>query len=292
MWSYFMVSLLALGLSTRAYAIPTKITYQGTLKEKSLPVNATKNMRFRITNQQGTQVYWSSNDIAIKVTNGLFSQELDPTGVNWQAITPYIEVAIEGQTLTPREPLNASIYAVMSSDIVDGVVTSAKLASSVQDKLIPSGMIAMFGGPCPNGWTRFASLDDRFPMGASSAGGLGGSNTHYHLISPHAHGVSNNGMAIAIGIRNVDYDNFLVIQPGGGVGSYSATTAGSWYGYGNAMGHPAPTGTNSGNVPVSGPKITGTTDLTVQGAAGQTNPPTSMESSIPPYVKVVYCQKN
>ena len=191
MWSLFMVSLVAFGLSTRAFAIPTKITYQGTLKEKSLPVNATKNMRFRITNQQGTQVYWSSNDIAVKVTNGLFSQELDPTGVNWQAITPYIEVAIEGQTLTPREPLNGGIYAALSGDIVDGIVSPVKVTPGYG--LVPSGAIVLFEGACPSGWSRFSNLDDKFPLGMNISGQTGGSSNHLHSISTdgqHAHTVS------------------------------------------------------------------------------------------------------
>ncbi|PIS17408.1 MAG: hypothetical protein COT59_00860 [Candidatus Nealsonbacteria bacterium CG09_land_8_20_14_0_10_42_14] len=51
---------------------------------------------------------------------------------------------------------------------------------------IPSGMIAMFDTSCPSGWTRFAALDDRFPRGASSYGGTGGSATHSHSVNPPA----------------------------------------------------------------------------------------------------------
>ena len=39
---------------------------------------------------------------------------------------------------------------------------------------VPSGMIAMFDTSCPSGWTRFSSLDDRFPQGANTYGGTGG----------------------------------------------------------------------------------------------------------------------
>ncbi len=45
---------------------------------------------------------------------------------------------------------------------------------------IPSGMIAMFDTSCPSGWTRFAALDNRFPIGASSYGETGGSTSHSH----------------------------------------------------------------------------------------------------------------
>ena len=186
-----LLMMMTVGLPFTSWAIPSKITYQGTLKEKSLPVNATKTMRFRITNQSGTQVYWSSIDMSVAVTNGLFSAELDPTGVNWQSITPYIEVSIEGQTLAPREPLNASVYSNMSADIVDGVVTPTKLAPSVQDKLVPVGAIILFAGSCPSGWSHFAALDNKFARGGDAYGGTGGSDTHSHSISQdgaHNHG--------------------------------------------------------------------------------------------------------
>lgn len=45
---------------------------------------------------------------------------------------------------------------------------------------IPSGMIAMFEGECPSGWSRYLPLDGRFPRGAAQAGGEGGSERHTH----------------------------------------------------------------------------------------------------------------
>ena len=51
---------------------------------------------------------------------------------------------------------------------------------------IPSGMIAMFDTSCPTGWTRFAALDGKFAMGASSYGATGGTSTHIHSVNPPA----------------------------------------------------------------------------------------------------------
>ncbi len=48
---------------------------------------------------------------------------------------------------------------------------------------IPSGMIALFDTSCPSGWTRYSALDGRFPRGASSAGGTGGASTHNHNVA-------------------------------------------------------------------------------------------------------------
>ena len=32
---------------------------------------------------------------------------------------------------------------------------------------VPTGMIIMFDSNCPDGWTHFSSLDDRFPLGSN-----------------------------------------------------------------------------------------------------------------------------
>jgi hypothetical protein len=56
---------------------------------------------------------------------------------------------------------------------------------------LTSGMVAMFTGPCPPGWTRFSEMDGRFPRGASTYGATGGSTTHSHgAAGDHSHGMS------------------------------------------------------------------------------------------------------
>ena len=97
---------------------------------------------------------------------------------------------------------------------------------------IPSGMIALFASGCPSGWTRFTALDDRFPRGASSYGGSGGSETHSHSYSgetSYVQGFDNAGPAIS-----------------GDTRSHSHTYSGN----------------------------------------------TASASNLPPYLNVVYCQKN
>src|SRR5882672_887166 len=125
------VCLYLLSLVSIAYAgaVPSQITYQGTLKEGGVPVTVTRNMQFRLTNSDGTAVYWSSGNTSVNVVQGLFSTVLSPTGVDWQNVTPYVEVSIEGQVLLPREPISGTIYASISSTVVDGAVTESKLAN-------------------------------------------------------------------------------------------------------------------------------------------------------------------
>ena len=165
-----VLTVLWMSLAVSAGTIPSSITYQGSLKQQGLPATGTKNMLFRITNVDGTQVYWSSTSTPVTVNNGLFSAHVSPIGVDWENVTPYIEVSVEGQLLLPREPVSSAPYALMC-----GSVTNEK------------GMIVMFAGSCPAGWARFAALDNAFPMGGSSYGATGGSTTHSHSVGSPSH---------------------------------------------------------------------------------------------------------
>ena len=142
-------------------AMPSQITFQGTLKQQGVPVNTTKNMQFSFVDGSGATIPGTSPiSIAnVQVTNGLFAVQLpiDPA-IPWEQYTPYVRVSVEGQTLTPDQPLNANLYAVAA---------------------IPQGMIAMFAGPCPTGWSSFAPLNNNsaFPMGGTTYGATGGSAT-------------------------------------------------------------------------------------------------------------------
>ncbi len=155
-----------LSLGTALWAMPSQITFQGTLKQKSVPVNGTKNMQFNFVDGAGASIP-ATVPISIpnvKVTNGLFAVQLpiDPT-INWQQYTPFIQVSIEGQILAPNQPLNANLYAVAA---------------------IPQNLVAMFPGSCPGGWAPFSPLNNAgaFPRGGTAYGPTGGSATHSHTL--------------------------------------------------------------------------------------------------------------
>jgi hypothetical protein len=274
-----ITTFLALLLATSqiAWAIPSEITYQGTLKEKGTPVDTTgkppKTMNFRITNQDGTAVYWSSGDMQVDVHNGLFSRRLTPTGVDWQAVTPYMEVSVGGQALVPREPISASVYATISASIVDGAITPAKVAAGYG--LVPAGAIMMFAAACPSGWTRFTNLDNKFAMGSDTYGVTGGTTTHVHTISPdgaHKHRLpifSNAGESI-IGVAYPGNDPF-------GIASGSDLTAEGT--------HPPSSTFNLMNPPAN---------VALSDSAGSHDHggQTKSANNLPPYMTLIFCEKN
>jgi microcystin-dependent protein len=123
-----LFAALFLAVGSWAGTVPGQITYQGTVKQQGVPVNGTQTMLFRLTSSDGTSVYWSSGNMDVTVTQGLFAAVLSPSNVDWQNVTPYIELSINDQILLPREPVTATAYSLMSNDIVDGAVTTAKIA--------------------------------------------------------------------------------------------------------------------------------------------------------------------
>jgi hypothetical protein len=248
-------------------AISSQITFQGTLKQDGVPVNANKNMQFSFVDGTGATIPGTAPiPVAnVQVTNGLFAVQLPiDTTVNWQAYQPYIQVSVEGQILNPNQPLTSNMYSIVSQTVIDNAivtvkiadsaittnkltdqsvttgkladasVTAAKLDPSVQGITVPSGLIALFAGPCPTGWSRFSALDNAFPMGGPNYGAAGGSATHIHTLSAPS-----------------DVSNGVVFTSGQGSGS-------TWQDWGRAD-H-------------------------VHGV--------SRESNVPPYVTMVYCVKS
>ncbi len=125
---------LAFSLSLCAFtgaqgAVPADITYQGSLTDGGVSVNATRTMSFRLTNQDGTVEYWNSGAKSVAVANGVFHVKLTPTGVAWHDIAPYIEVTIAGQLLLPRDPVLTTPYSLVANRVADSGVTASQIAS-------------------------------------------------------------------------------------------------------------------------------------------------------------------
>ncbi len=151
-------------VATPLMAMPSQITFQGTLKQKGVPVNQVKNMQFNFVDASGASIPGTLpiSVANVQVTNGLFAVQLpvDPA-IPWEQFTHYIQVSVEGQILAPNQPLNANLYAVAT---------------------FPQGFIGMFNTTCPVGWTRLSALDNAFPMGGVTYGAAGGSATHTHTL--------------------------------------------------------------------------------------------------------------
>ena len=101
-----------------AYAgTPKQIAYQGTLRKAGTIYTGTVSMEFRITNADGSVVYWTSGSTAVYVSAGLFRyplgvpNEAQFAAIPWAAGAPYVRVILDGAAL-PAEQLLSTPYAL------------------------------------------------------------------------------------------------------------------------------------------------------------------------------------
>ena len=144
-----------LSLVTLASAqVPQMINYQGRVAvgDPAVNFNGTGEFKFALVNGDGTASYWSNDDtstegseptaaVSLTVTKGLYSVLL---GANMTAIPSsvfansdvYLRVWFDdgsngSQLLTPDQRIAAVGYAMVASTVVDGAITSEKLASGL-----------------------------------------------------------------------------------------------------------------------------------------------------------------
>jgi hypothetical protein len=135
-----MLMLVDSGLFSFAATPPRILPYQGRLLDSNgVPVaDASANMQFRLFDSlaAGTCLWSNASsscasnaDQSVALTSGLFSENLGDTGAGYAAIpasvfannaTVFLEVEINGETLTPRKQIGASAYA-LNADTLDGL---------------------------------------------------------------------------------------------------------------------------------------------------------------------------
>jgi hypothetical protein len=135
----FLLSVLWSALSVDSVTSPAIITYQGKLLEDGASVTTSKVFSFTIydADSGGTALYSAAGTlptigtIIITPTAGIFSVDLGGTDTN--ELDPsifsntdelYLEVVVEGTTLTPRKRITASPYAINSTYLNGAGATS------------------------------------------------------------------------------------------------------------------------------------------------------------------------
>src|SRR5258708_16588190 len=101
---WIVLTTLFLATHTWAGAVPSQITYQGTLKQSGGAANGNFNMTFRLTDSGGLTQYWTSGVMTVSVSQGLFSAVLSPSGVDLQNIPPYVAGKLHRPALPSRVP--------------------------------------------------------------------------------------------------------------------------------------------------------------------------------------------
>lgn len=182
---------------------------------------------------------------------------------------------------------SASIYLNDDSDLeldaANIAIVLIKLSSgswmelsrtSSSSTALPSGVIGLFDDTCPAGWTRFAALDGLFPRGASSYGGTGGADTHTHTIATvpaHTHAAGTLAGA------------------SDGAHTHNFTMATGWGNSARLLNKATGTSANLNTSTSSNYAHTFSGSVANGGTVGAV---TDSESSLPPYLEMIICQKD
>ena len=124
-----------------AFAQNSIITYQGRLTEGGVPpANATYDMEFKLFTDSGgvTQIGSTITNPMIAVTNGVFTVQLDFGASSFPGADRWLQIGVRHQgdptytTLSPREQLTASPYAIRASAVsFNGIGTGTNTTSAM-----------------------------------------------------------------------------------------------------------------------------------------------------------------
>ena len=187
----FFLALLWLPLAARAGdikpgAVPGSINYQGRLERDNAPITGIIHLFFRIYNaSSGGIKRWESPELIVTAAQGIFSANITPT---WDVFsrneTLYLEVQVESDVLTPREPLNSVAFALVAKKLEDGAsisVTTLTAANEVSlatapfsnvniGSIVPGNMLNISGVIQLTGNTSQICFNDASCMGSAGLG--------------------------------------------------------------------------------------------------------------------------
>ncbi|MBI2870457.1 MAG: hypothetical protein HYY14_01975 [Candidatus Omnitrophica bacterium] len=178
--------------------VPDTLTYQGKLLDSSgNPVTATKSITFAFytASSGGSALYSESKNIS--VTSGIFNRVIgDGSGtvtagtvlsaLDWDQ-TYYLEITVDGTTLSPRQQLTPVGYA-FNADTVDAIEGASLLRSDTSDSFT-SGTLTISSGAILSVSGSFTSAS------AIAVGGIG--QRAYSAISSAATSAGQSEVASA-----------------------------------------------------------------------------------------------
>jgi hypothetical protein len=109
-------ALLALGSGAEAVlaeSLGTAFTYQGQLKEAGTPYTGQADMQFDLYDAEtGGNLIATDSATGVQVTDGLFTVQVDFGTAPFSGDARWLEITVDGTPLSPRQPVNATPYAL------------------------------------------------------------------------------------------------------------------------------------------------------------------------------------
>ena len=207
-------------------SVPGTLNYQGRLERDNAPITGPVHLYFRVYNSPTANntgggacggvsqpCLWESPEITAQATQGIFSADLTPpAAVLSGGERLYLEVQVESDTLSPREPLNSVAYAVVAKSLEDGADVRFSSFTATYAALVSTapGAYMTVGTDTPYPTSRLTVAGDitlsaggriRFPDGSLLIDGFTGTNSGALVSASNV--TIEAGSAILFGIPTV-----------------------------------------------------------------------------------------
>ncbi|MEE9429810.1 MAG: hypothetical protein V3V16_02145 [Melioribacteraceae bacterium] len=112
--------------------VPQLINYQGNISENNVPLNNTASITFTLfdAETEGTNL-WSETQ-SVTITNGIFNVLLGsvttfPSDLFSSSGSRFLEVSVNGTSLTPRSQFTSVAYALIAEEVVPNSITGTMI---------------------------------------------------------------------------------------------------------------------------------------------------------------------
>ncbi|NOS72496.1 MAG: hypothetical protein HOP33_21560 [Verrucomicrobia bacterium] len=197
-----LLSTLNHPLST-CYAQGTAFTYQGRLNDGPGPATGSYDLQFTIydsTNSPGTVIAGPLTNSATAVSNGLFTVTLD-FGNQFPGADRWLEIGVRTNgggafsTLSPRQQLTATPYAVTAGNVTGGVA-AGQLTGTISANNLGAGSITTVS--LANGAVDSAKILDGTITFADLSSSIGQWAVNGTNVSRSAHGRQDKFMNVSM----------------------------------------------------------------------------------------------
>ncbi len=141
-------------------SVPGSLNYQGRLERDNAPITGPIHLTFRIyTAPTGGSAVYTAPEIIVYAAQGIFSATITPPWTVFSnAGALYLEVQVESDVLSPREPLSSVAYALVAKKLEDGA--SVKIATLTTTGNVGIGTDATSDRLSVNGTIRLTGTSD------------------------------------------------------------------------------------------------------------------------------------
>jgi len=179
----------------RMGSVPGSVVYQGRIEKDNAPLNGPLHLRFRLYREGSgsNSPDWESDEILTEAKNGIFSATFTPP-LNKLSLgtTMYLEVEIEGERLSPKEPIYSVPYALVAKKLEDGASVYLSSITVGPQYLLgytpPSGASIYTDRICFSGNNSCLSGSD---IGTITGGEVASPTTAYIRADTSGHGIGD-----------------------------------------------------------------------------------------------------